>query len=370
MTPCLVLVAALAPLVLEEPTSLDGLLEPIRERAALPALGAAIVSGDQLVAIGAVGKRRIDAESPVTASDLWHLGSCTKSMTATWVATRVEAGEIEWGTTLGDVYPDLVESGAMHADWRAVTLEMLLTNSSGAPTALNAGGLWQKLWRHEGTPAEQRRTLVEGVLARKPAAPPGTKFIYSNAGFSIAAAMTEKVLEATWEERIRSDLFVPLGMTRAGFGAPGEKGTVAQPFGHRTRGGDLGPVELGPGDDNPSAIAPAGKVHAPLEDWARYAALHLAARRGASELLSAESAESLHKPRKGNYAMGWMVREYPWAKGPALWHNGSNTMWYCEIALFPESNCAVLVATNCAGDRARGALEVAVKRLYEHHVKR
>ena len=76
----------------------------------MPALGAAIVDASGLVGIGAAGVRRIDDPTRATASDLWHLGSCTKSMTATWVATRVEAGEIAWSTTLAEVYPDLVKA--------------------------------------------------------------------------------------------------------------------------------------------------------------------------------------------------------------------------------------------------------------------
>ena len=42
-----------------------------------------MVVGDRLSAIGAVGLRRTGAKARVTTKDLWHLGSCTKAMTAT-----------------------------------------------------------------------------------------------------------------------------------------------------------------------------------------------------------------------------------------------------------------------------------------------
>ncbi len=348
--------------------SLDDLLEELRERYELPALAGAIVAGDEVVALGAVGRRRVDREIGVTASDLWHLGSCTKSMTATWIALLVEDGVLEWGTTLGEVYPELREEGRMHADWADVSLELLLSNRGGAPHGLGADGLWGKLWRHGGTPVEQRRALVEGVLARPPEVPPGTKYVYSNAGFSIAAAMAETVIGESWEERIERDLFQPLGMASAGFGAPGRAGEVSQPFGHRTRDGKLGPVELGPGDDNPSAIAPAGKVHCCLRDWAKYAALHLRGARGEGELLERETFERLHAPHLGHYASGWLVQEPAWAGERVLWHNGSNTMWYCELAIVPGQDCAILVASNRGDGDVRKAVGETLRRLYRHHL--
>src|SRR5690349_6667914 len=68
----------------------NGLLSPILEKYKLPCLGGAIVTTDRLVAVGAVGHRLAGAEAEVTTADLFHLGSCTKAMTATLIATLVE----------------------------------------------------------------------------------------------------------------------------------------------------------------------------------------------------------------------------------------------------------------------------------------
>jgi len=47
---------------------------------------------------------------------------------------------------------------------------------------------------------------------------PGTTFKYSNVGYSIAAAVEEKVTGKSWEDLMTNMLFKPLGMTTAGFG--------------------------------------------------------------------------------------------------------------------------------------------------------
>ena len=91
--------------------------------------------------------------------------------------------------------------------------------------------------------------------------------------------------------------------------------------------------------------------------------------RGEGQLLKPESFARLHEPHLGDYAMGWVVKEERWADGRVLWHNGSNTMWYCEIAIVPEQNCAVLVATNRGDRRVRKGVGSALRKLYRHHLE-
>ena len=67
--------------------------------------------------------------------------------------------------------------------------------------------------------------------------------------------------------------------------------------------------------------------------------------------------------------MGWVVRDQDWAGGPVLWHNGSNTMWYCEIAIVPEQNCAVLVASNRGDGDVRKAVRRALREVYRAHIE-
>jgi CubicO group peptidase (beta-lactamase class C family) len=340
-------------------------LAPIRARHDVPAIAGAIVAGGELAAIGADGVRERGKPEKATTSDLWHLGSCTKAMTATLCAQLVEEKKLSWTTTVGEVFGDVK---GMDAAWKPVTLEQLLTNHGGAPANLDAGGLWGRLWAHEGTPQEQRRALVEGVLARPPESKPGTKYLYSNAGFSIAGAMAETVAKEPYESLIAKRLFEPLGMTSAGFGPPGKADVLDQPRGH---GADGKPVAPGKAADNPAAIAPAGRVHCTIGDWAKFVALHVRGEtKGSTKLLTRESFVKLHAPvaDESRYAMGWIVTDRPWAGGRALTHSGSNTMWYCTTWFAPDRDFAVLVATNQGGDEAAKACDEACAALIQDHL--
>ena len=346
-------VAGMAHAATHPAASLDDLLEPIRTAHHLPALAAAVVRGDETVAMGTVGFRRDGGPERVTLNDKWHIGSCTKSMTAALAAMLIEDGPWRWDTTLPELFPELASS--MQAEWRGATLEELLTHHGGAPHELTENGLWGRLCERAGKPPrEQRDYLTRELLTRqKPAAPPGTKYIYANAGYALVGHAIELKLDRPWEDALRERLFRPLGMASAGFGAPATVGMVDQPWGHSGGSGvPLVPVPPGRNADNPAAIGPGGTVHASIGDLAKYVAWQLRGARGEGRLLKPETFKKLHTRfvGDGDYACGWAVGERSWGGGEVLSHAGSNTMFYTVIWLAPRKDFAVVVCTNVGGD--------------------
>ncbi|MBL8761761.1 MAG: beta-lactamase family protein [Phycisphaerae bacterium] len=357
------------------PRDLRDLLTPIRDKASLPALAAVAIKDSKIIAQGCVGLRAAGSPELATIDDKFHLGSCTKSMTATMIARLVDRGLMRWDMTIADAFPD---RPGLHDKFRAARLDQLLTNRAGIPHQ-TPEALWAKLWQRLGSPTEQRLQLLDGTCATAPEQEPGTKFVYANQGFAIAGAMAEKVTGKPWEDLMRDELFAPLAITTAGFGPPGSADTVDQPRAHRGQSPAYTPVPPGNDADNPPAIGPAGTAHMSLPDWARYIALHTRADRALIEnkpaddpafaLVSKASMAKLHQAIDGEgagvkntdtsgYAMGWMVGSRPWAGGRVLNHSGSNTMWFCVAWIAPKKDFAVLVATN-AGIDAAGAADQA-----------
>jgi len=349
------------------PADVSALLEPIRAQFDVPGLAGAIVSRGELAALGVCGVRERGSKVAITAEDRFHLGSCTKAMTATLCAILVEKKQLAWDASVGEAFSADVAKEA--PAWKQVKLENLLTNRGGAPANLDADGLWNSLWASKETPRLQRLALAKGVLAREPEAPPGEKYVYSNAGFSLAGAMAERAAACDFEALMVRELFEPLHMASAGFGPPGDGETLDQPRGHN--GSGLA-VPWGPKADNPAAIAPAGRVHCTIGDWAKFVALHVDAENGRPRLLSAESFAKLHAPAAGpgeHYAMGWLVAERPWAGGTVLTHSGSNTMWFCVAWLAPKKDFAVLACCNQGGNAAQQACDGVASALIQAHAK-
>ena len=350
-----VAVFCLAPITLPAATSkptkpkdVSTLLAPVIKEHDVPGMAAAVVRNGEAVALGVAGVRTRGKSDKVAAADRFHIGSDTKAITAMVCGILVDEGKLKWDQTLGETFPELKKS--MDPQYHAVTLEQLLTNRGGAPGDLTTDELWAKLWEHKGTPTSARRLLLQGVTSKPPEAAPGEKYIYSNAGYSIAGHMAEKVAGKSWEDLTREKIFRSLGMTTGGFGAPGTRGKNDQPRGHKPDGS---PVEPGPGSDNPVAIGPAGIVHCSIGDWGKFVAANLPSAK--TKLVKPETLKKLHTPAPGDpkYAMGWMIAgNQPWAGGPALTHAGSNTMWYAVAWIAPGKDFAVVVACNQANDKA------------------
>jgi CubicO group peptidase (beta-lactamase class C family) len=278
-------------------------------------------------------------------------------MTATLAAMLVDQHKLKWETTVGEIFPEWHD---MNPEWRAVTLEQLLTHRAGAPHDAPPD-LWAQAWKKIGLPKQQRLAFVHGLVTRAPEAPPGTKFIYSNQGYSIAGAMIERVTGLAWETLMREMLFEPLAIQSAGFGAPGTPGKTDEPWGHVFENGKLKPIPPGPDADNPAAIGPGGIVHLSISDFARYAQWHARGVFNGRRLLSDASFSKIHTSAAGgDYAMGWGVYQRDWSGGVTFTHNGSNTMWFAVMWVSPAKDAAFVAATNVAGDEAEKACDEAV----------
>jgi CubicO group peptidase (beta-lactamase class C family) len=311
-------------------------LEKLQRESGVPALAAAAVMKGKAAQQWSAGERASGSSVAVTQKDLWHLGSITKSMTATLVARLVESGEIKWGDTVGAVLGTVVPD--MHEAYKSVSFRHLACHRAGLPGNIPMDQ-FVAFPRDSEDARDDRREFARIALKMAPIGPKESTFTYSNNGFVIIGAMLEAKLGKPWEALIRTHVFEPLKLGSAGFGAPGRKGELSQPAGHVFNGKSLIAMRVGEGvTDNPAVLGPAGRVHMAFDDVLTY----LAAHRDGTAFLKAESWKALHTPPfGGEYAMGWVQRG-----DGALWHNGSNTMWFAEVLFNSTSGVAAVAACN------------------------
>lgn len=330
-------------------------LTPLLLEHNMPALGAAVITSDGLQQMGVAGFRKRGVDVPVARDDLWHLGSDTKAMTATLIALLVERDELDWNTRMDEVFPDLAEE--FHPDMKKVTLMQLLTHRAGLPANLDLGA-------YGGIDVRAlRRRAVRQYLAQAPSHSPGTHYEYSNLGYIIAGAAVEEVLDTTWEEAMRAEVFTPLRMDSAGFGGTGTPGEIDQPWPHAASGAPKD--RNGPTMDNPPVMGPAGRVHCSMADWARFIQDQLRGAQGKpGTLLRPESYTRLITPPPGaDYALGWGVTRRGWGGGAVLHHSGDNTMNHANVWIAPKRDFAILACANQGGGKAFQATDAAVSAL-------
>jgi CubicO group peptidase (beta-lactamase class C family) len=328
---------------------ITSLLQPIRQKFDMPAMAAAVITGENVPRCGAVGVLKRGSTVPVRLDCLWHLGSDTKAMTSTLVAKLAEQHKVRWDSTLAEIFPDL--ASGMNQAFCKVTVRDLLTHRAGLPANLDYSQYVT------GNVQALRRRAVRDATAGAPVN--GGAFLYSNLGYILAGAVVEKVTGQSWEQAITQALFEPLGMHSAGFGATGTPGQVDQPWPHAADGTPA--PENGPAADNPPILGPAGRVHCTIQDWARFVQDQLRGDRGEPALLAPESYQQLHAPAAGgDYAMGWIAVERSWGGGRVYNHGGDNTMNFANVWMAPQRDFAILVCVNQGGQKAFEATDAAV----------
>lgn len=272
------------------------------------------------------GLRAAGHPETVTAQDKWHLGSITKSLTATLFARAVEAGVIGWDTPIGKILPDVPRRH------HSLTAIELLSHHAGLAKDIPLRKLFAMPLTEADT-RDSRRRYAELALAMPRVGPAHSGYTYSNAGYVLAARMLEEASGLPYEALVQREVLGPLGLSSAGFGPPGTPDAIVQPRGHE----DGKPVW----HDNPAVMVPAGGVHMAPGDLTTY----LRAHRDRVPLLRPESWTQLHTPRFGSTsALGWIA-----GSDGSLWHNGSNTLWYAEVLIEPRSG---LIVGHCGNDMA------------------
>jgi CubicO group peptidase (beta-lactamase class C family) len=348
--------------------SLDTWIDSVRRQHNIPAMGAIVFRADTILARGIAGVRRSNSTIPVADSDRFQLGSNTKAITATVLATLVEEGKLTWTTTVADVFPEWRDS--MSTDFRAVTIDMLLSHHAGiSPFEDTDDKDFKSIPRLSGTAAERRAAFSAWVLRGKPAGPVG-KGLYSNGGYTVAAAVAERVAGESWESLVSTRVFKPLGLT--GTFAWSDAPDVNQPWGHHETRNGTSPVDPRDADERvPAIIWPAGSVELSLTDYARFLQLNLRGLEGHdTSLLKAATIKHLHTspvspPDK--FGLGWGLQDFDGA--PASVHVGSAGAFYAITIIQPTRDLGVTVFANAGGERARAATTEAIKELIRRFAK-
>jgi len=308
--------------------------------------------------MAAVGERAIGTGIDVTTDDLWHLGSITKSMTATLAAVLVDEGQMRWDTTVAEVFSEDTET--IIEKYRGVELQQLLSMTGGVTDNLyEIGDFVDNDLDVNDITGNARIELLPRLLSYDHGIEVGD-FEYANFSYILASAMMEKTMGQSWRDLLTSKLMGGLNISSFGFGPPGIDGQIDQPLGHSFAGGSYQALYL----DNREIFDPAGRVHMSMSDIAAYAAFQLTGKSGDNSLISGDVMQELYRGRSMpnptedptlTYGLGWEVDE----ELNNVFHVGSNTLWYAGLLIDFRRDIAFFVVTNAVNER-NGSHEEAI----------
>ena len=172
--------------------------------------------------VGFADRRRAIRVTPRTVFDI---GSITKPLTAAAVLALVEDGRLALSDPLG------ARLAGVPADKQAITLRQLLEHRAGLPEYVvdAAGGDFAELSRDEA---------LTRILGRPLRFAPGSDYGYSDAGYTLAAAVVEDAAGVPFERFLRERILARAAMTSAGFYGDdrGRPSRVAIGYGGRRHG--------------------------------------------------------------------------------------------------------------------------------------
>lgn len=143
------------------------------------------------------------AKIPFTASTVVQIGSNTKDFTAVAILQLKENGLLDLVDPLAKFLPDAPQ------DKRAITVSQLLDHEAGFPLGLGP----------DFDPVS-RDQLVDAAMRFKLLFEPGKRRSYSNTGYALLAAIIEKVSGKSYDEYVRDNILIPLGLRDTGFHLP------------------------------------------------------------------------------------------------------------------------------------------------------
>lgn len=290
-----------------------------------------------VIRAGAVSTRHLGttgAGRPVPDDrTLYPIASLTKTFTGTLLAQAQVEGKLALDDDVrryldGD-YPNLAFEG------QAIRIHHLVNHVSGLPHLLpdmpeGPGDIPYPQRLRAFVAGSTRAGFYAGLHGVKLAAPPGTRFSYSNAAAQLAGDILERVYGVPFETLVRTRIAAPLGMPD----------TCIAPTARQRSRLATGYEAGAPQPDFPPQMQAAGALKSTLADMLAYARWHLAEQDPAVKLA--------HQPtdRAGDYTAGlnWQILRQGGRR--VLFQDGTLPGFASMLVLYPDNGMAIVVLSN------------------------
>jgi len=259
-----------------------------------------------------------------TDSTVYQLQSITKSFTALLIMMLQEEGKLNVSDRACQYVDDCP------AAWRDITIEQLLTHTSGIEGYSRLDG-WDETF-------DTRIFSRGGTLALVRDLPllfaPGQGYRYSNSGYALLALIIERVSGKPLLDMYQERILTPAGMTHTRM----SNSRFVTP-GAATGYYSLGSTWLTATPQSPTSTFGAAGLASTADDllaWDRALT--------ANRLISRPSYEQMIAHTQNDYAYGWEIRN--WFGRREFGHAGSGFGFSTMIARFIDDGLTVIVLSN------------------------
>ena len=321
------LIVLLAATLAAEPTPafVDALVQKTMASTGTPSVSLAIVRHGTIVYEKAYGLRSLEQKLPATTETTFPIGSVSKQFLAATMVALAREGKLSLDDPLAKYEPT-------YSDASQITIAQLLAHEAGI----------RDYYPLDYPTLESYQPIAMQALAdRYGHLPldfaPGTRWQYSNSGYTIAGVIAQRVAGATLFDVYKRRFFTPLGMTSAhwidgGFGPTDALGYQSYFF---------APYEVAP-VAAAAWLNAAGSLSMTAHDLARWTIALME-----HNVVPAADTAILWQPRlladgeNPGYGLGFSVGAF---NGHRLISHGGEVVGYQSFeALFPDDDTSIVV---------------------------
>mgnify|MGYP001820438485 CR=1 FL=1 len=200
-------------------TSLQHDIVQTLEEEGLTGIAWSLIEGYEGVHHGVAGLKDNQLKLEFTTNTRFHVGSLTKALLATGVLRLATEGSLELDAPVTRYLPGLTFENPW-SETSKVTVRHLLDHSSG----LSDAQMWQIFSLRPTPDTPLASAFPEPSRQLRIRSKPGTRFSYSNMGYTLLGMMIESVSGSRYETYLDQHLLDPLGMHDSTFTFTSQEG--------------------------------------------------------------------------------------------------------------------------------------------------
>ncbi|UVW28781.1 serine hydrolase [Massilia sp. H6] len=300
-----------------------------------------------LEAQGAAGLRDAGTGAPMRFDDRVQVGSIAKTVLATGILRMVSEGRLALDAPVATVLPGI----RFDNPWEAsdpVRIRHLLDHTAG----LDDVHLWHVFTMRAAADTPLAAAFRQGSKVLRVRQRPGTRFSYSNSGYTLLGMVIEAITGQAYEPYLDATLLARLGMHDSSFAFVTQERDPRLASGHFEDGATHPAV--------PSYVRPAAQFTTTAADMGRFARflmsdgsvngkpfIDTALLRQMGEPAGTEAARA---GLSVGYGLGLRRYDRHWAA--AKCHGGNTVGFRAKLCLFPDTQQAFFIAINADSETA------------------
>ncbi len=310
-----------------------------------PGCALSVMQGGRIVYKRGYGMADLSHDAKITPATPFHVASVSKQFAAAAIVLLAQQGKLSLDDEIHKYVPEMQDFGA------PITIRQLLQHTSGLRDQwglLDLAG-----YRYSLDLITDEDVMNLAVRQKELNYPPGSQYMYSNTGYTLAGQIVKRVTGQSLREFTTNEIFRPLGMTSTHFRDDHAEINRGEALGYEAQKDGSYRLSV----TNFDTVG-ATSLYTTVDDLAKWDENFFTPQVGGAQFTRRMTrTDKLSDGTDNFYAMGLILGEY---RGlPVVEHGGADAGYRSNIIRFPQQHFSVACLCNTIVDAADLSRKVA-----------